>query len=937
MKFFFAALFLIVPFVFLNGQATLVEWNFPNDPDDAIADAGITANAAKTISTVAANTAVFTAGGATTNSASATGWDAGSGTKYWMVEVTTTGYSTLTISSKQRSTTTAPRDFIAEYRIGAAGVWTPIPGGTVLTADNYTSGVLTNLALPAACENQASVFIRWVMSSNVAVNLGVVGTGGVSNIDDVIIRGQLISGTTVATDYFRTFKSGIWNDAAVWESSPDNATWVTSSLIPTSAANEITILAPHIVTMDAAASADQLTINAGASLVHNNGIAFTLNDGAGTDMTVFGNYSINGTMPIGTGTVSIEEFASVFALTNTGGQSDNFAYSNRVLFKSNSAFNWSTTSLFDTDGITYFPINGPNDRPRFVINFDMGTVGAGTTTTFNGSLDVRGNITFTGTGQKIFRDGIFTSATKVLTQTATCGQFIMNGVLPNLGGGGIINLNTNGMQIATGSQGVLTANQEINNSTFTVNGDLFAYELQITGSVNFNLTGALFTQHANGISNTGTLATTGTVTLGTASTIVYDRSTTDQQFTSRTDYANVQITGGSRKVLNGAATMSGNLVLSNGLVVTTNLNLLTITATGSSFGVSDVSFVTGPMKKIGNSAFTFPVGKPITTGPASNGSPTVGGYRFIAISAPALATDEFTAEFYLANANLIGSLTASGLVRISSCEYWRLDQTAGTSSVNVTLSWTDKSKCNYGNYISDPATVVVVHNTATGYPFGSGNWDAYGRDGGNTGIAASGTVTWNNVSTFSPFTIGTTDQSANLLPFKLTSFTVTPKQQTVLINWVVANNNDQQEYILERSKDAIHFETTLTVTAKANSVIADYNYTDAQPLSGWNYYRLRAKDHQNKTQVSSIVKVWMGKGAFISLLPNPASEKIVIHLSGPSSIQQLQLVNTVGQVLRQLNTIQFLNEINISNLQAGIYYIRFLGKDGLTIRSFLKQ
>ena len=427
-----------------------------------------------------------------------------------------------------------------------------------------------------------------------------------------------------------------------------------------------------------------------------------------------------------------------------------------------------------------------------------------------------------------------------------------------------------------------------------------------------------------------------TVNLQVGSTIEYGH-TSAQVFSARTDYKNVIISGGGAKTLNGASTISGTLTLTNGLVTTTNTNLLTMSNGSSVSGASDLSFVNGPMQKIGNAPFIFPVGKPITSGPVSNGSPTVGGYRPIAISAPSTSTDAFTAEFYLANPNLIGIITASGLVRISSCEYWRLDRTTGTSSVNVTLSWTDKSKCNYGNYISDPASVVVVHNTATGYPFGSGSWDAYGRNGGHTGNAAAGTVTWNGVNTFSPFTIGTTDQTANLLPFNLSSFTALPKQQAVQLDWKVANNNEQQEYMLERSSDGINFKTLTVVAAKPNITTAEYRHTDAQPLSGWNYYRLRAKDYQNKIQASQIIKVWIGKGSFISVLPNPASEKIVINLSEPSSIQQIQIVNTTGQVLRQLNTIQFLHEINISNLQAGMYYIRFLGKDGLTTRTFVKQ
>ena len=399
-------------------------------------------------------------------------------------------------------------------------------------------------------------------------------------------------------------------------------------------------------------------------------------------------------------------------------------------------------------------------------------------------------------------------------------------------------------------------------------------------------------------------------------------------------YALLDKSAGTEKItLNCPVGINYLITFTKGIITSTSTNLF-VMANGSAVAgtPSDLSFVNGPMKKVGNTAFVFPVGKPLLGGTVG------GGYRFIGISAPANSLDhEFTAEFYVANAALRGPVTAAGLVKVSACEYWRLDRNSGISTINVTLSWAARSKCNVGAYVTNPATIVVAHNTATGDPFGSGNWDAYGRDGGNTGDNTAGTVTWNNVSTFSPFALGSINQADNPLPFNLSSFTATPKQNTVAVYWKVANNNEQQEYILERSADATNFRALKNVTAKANIVIADYTYSDEQPFNGWNYYRLRAIDHQNKTQTSSIIKVWMGKGAFISVLPNPATEKIVINLSEPSSILQMQIVNTTGQVLRQLNTIQFLNEINISNLQAGMYYIRFLGKDGVTTKSFIKH
>ncbi len=177
---------------FLSASFTnVVSWDFPSNSADATADGGIAANSSKTISITGATGLNFPASGATTNSANATGWDGGgNGSKYWEVEFTTIGYYNTRISSKQRGSNTAPRDFKLQYKIGS-GTYADVSGGTVPSVgNNYTAGVLTNLSLPSACDNQTSVSLRWVMTSNTSVNGSTVAASGSANIDDILVEGN---------------------------------------------------------------------------------------------------------------------------------------------------------------------------------------------------------------------------------------------------------------------------------------------------------------------------------------------------------------------------------------------------------------------------------------------------------------------------------------------------------------------------------------------------------------------------------------------------------------------------------------------------------------------------------------------------------------------------------------------------------------------------
>jgi hypothetical protein len=169
-------------------QGTLAEWNFPNNPDDAIADVSIAANSEKTFYTTGGTSALtFNVTGVTTQAAWCTGWNSGSGTKAWEIQLTTTGFTNLKLSSQQQGSNTGPRDFAIEYKIGAGGTWTLLGVPVTLNTSGWHGPV--SFTLPPACENQTSLYIHWIMTSNTAINGTTVASGGASRIDNINISG----------------------------------------------------------------------------------------------------------------------------------------------------------------------------------------------------------------------------------------------------------------------------------------------------------------------------------------------------------------------------------------------------------------------------------------------------------------------------------------------------------------------------------------------------------------------------------------------------------------------------------------------------------------------------------------------------------------------------------------------------------------------------
>ena len=360
--------------------------------------------------------------------------------------------------------------------------------------------------------------------------------------------------------------------------------------------------------------------------------------------------------------------------------------------------------------------------------------------------------------------------------------------------------------------------------------------------------------------------------------------------------------------LNTPITVSTNLNLTNGNIITTATNILTMSDNSSVDAVSDNAYVAGPMKKIGNDAFTFPVGGTDSYGDSH--------YAAIGISAPGGTTHSFTAEYYAAgHAN--ASTFSSPLTKVSLVEYWDLARTAGSGSINVYLYWGDGTRSGIGN----PADLRVAH-------WDGSTWEDKGNNG-TSGSAASGGIAANGISTFSPFTFGTVDNVQNPLPIDLLSFDVRKEDHAVRIDWTTASEINNDYFIIERTDDFNNIEVVQTIKGAGNSnEILNYFIYDNQPLSGTSYYRLTQVDYDGQQEVFDwkSVNFEENKEAKLSVYPNPSKAgKTTLRLENIKGTTQIDVLDIAGRIIYHQTTelIENNNQIHLNlNLSAGVYFIR---------------
>jgi hypothetical protein len=370
-------------------------------------------------------------------------------------------------------------------------------------------------------------------------------------------------------------------------------------------------------------------------------------------------------------------------------------------------------------------------------------------------------------------------------------------------------------------------------------------------------------------------------------------------------FANVIVNKASNALtLNSPIEIGTNITLTSGLVNSDATNLLIINDNATTTGASNTSHVVGPVRKIGNEAFTFPVGKGNNYAPA-------------AIGAPSLTTDHFTAEYFNSDPNGSYNVTLKDVTinNISACEYWIIDRTAGLSDVTVNLSWNTPRSCG----VNDPTELLLAR-------WDGSSWKDHGN-GGTTGNNTAGSInTAAVVTNFSPFTLAS-KTSINPLPIELTNYDLSCENKKVVINWSTASEINNNFYTIERSADGLTFESIAFVNGNGTTVTKNnYSYTDTNPIDGLSYYQLKQTDYNGQSKTYSLRSInCENKNSDVLIYPNP--NKGMFTIQGTELGCEVTITDVLGKVIYSIKGNEQKTQVILQNLSRGIYYININKND----------
>jgi hypothetical protein len=167
--------------------------------------------------------------------------------------------------------------------------------------------------------------------------------------------------------------------------------------------------------------------------------------------------------------------------------------------------------------------------------------------------------------------------------------------------------------------------------------------------------------------------------------------------------------------------------------------------------------------------------------------------------------------------------------------------------------------------------------------------------------------------------------ACTVLPVEFTQFAGINKSDKNILNWQTATEVNNSHFVVQRSKDGEKFTDIGTIKANGTTGTPQYyDFVDALPYAGINYYRLQQVDRDGKSELSKTITVStpFGNKKTVNIYPNPSHNVLTVEHN--TDVKTLDIVNTLGQVVRSIKTTQNAAQTDIvtTDLTDGIYFLR---------------
>ncbi|MFN3405643.1 MAG: glycosyl hydrolase [Cytophagaceae bacterium] len=175
------------------------------------------------------------------------------------------------------------------------------------------------------------------------------------------------------------------------------------------------------------------------------------------------------------------------------------------------------------------------------------------------------------------------------------------------------------------------------------------------------------------------------------------------------------------------------------------------------------------------------------------------------------------------------------------------------------------------------------------------------------------------------------------LPVNLITFNGQANKNFNKLKWCSASEENFSHYEIEKSINGKDFYKLTAVNGKGGKVQNEYVFDDFNPEPYLNFYRLKMIDQDGRYSYSRIVALSTINQSEFNVFPNPAENTLYVQKGTAWDNISISISDELGRVVFEEIFLRgnFL-EINFSSLAKGIYFIKIIEEDRISIFKIFK-
>ncbi len=180
-------------------------------------------------------------------------------------------------------------------------------------------------------------------------------------------------------------------------------------------------------------------------------------------------------------------------------------------------------------------------------------------------------------------------------------------------------------------------------------------------------------------------------------------------------------------------------------------------------------------------------------------------------------------------------------------------------------------------------------------------------------------------------------QKVSVLPVLNLKFSGKQMNSDALLTWNTTGESNNEGFSVERSADGAHFDSLAFIPTIGENG-GNYQYTDAAPLNGRNFYRLKVIAVTGQVTNSNVISIDLAGSNKVSIFPNPVGNIMNLQTNYDPGKAVLRIFDMSGKTVFEKALTGTGNHSIPLNLPAGMYSAVLIESGNIAFKqSFIKR